>query len=201
MKNTTFLRPCSDLCTAAHKPSKFNAFEKARTKNFRIKPLVLIKKYAPILFLAAFFATCTTPPDYPIEPVLEFTGVTKDTLRRGNTFNDTTFIEFTFTDGDGDIGDQDSVVLFITDSRDGFVNDLKVPVVSNLGASNGIKGKIRARMFTSCCLNPNPLVVPCVDTDPNFLYDRVIYTITLKDRAGHLSNEIQTTPIVIKCFE
>ncbi len=164
--------------------------------------LSFLKKYAPFLFFAAFIATCATPPDYPVEPTIEFIGVTKDTMARGSFFNDTTFIQFSFTDGDGDIGDGDSLQLFLKDSRNGFVNDFRIPFVPELGASNGIKGEISVRVFTSCCIFPPELFLDgCNDEFAQMPYDQFSYDVFIKDRAGHESNIIQTTPIFIRCFE
>ncbi len=164
--------------------------------------LPFLKKYAPLLFLAAFAAACATPPDYPVEPEIEFLWVSKDTMVRGNFFNDTTFIRFSFTDGDGDIGDNDSLQLFLIDSRDSFVNDFRVPFVPELGASNGIKGEITVRVFTSCCIfPPGEFLEGCEDEYDQMPYDELTYDIYIRDRAGNESNIVQTTPIFIRCFE
>ena len=160
----------------------------------------------PLSLLAAFtlvFA-CTSPPDYPIEPLLDNLYVTKDTLRHGSMQEDTTYAIFNFTDGDGDIGfaDSDSISdLFVVDTRTGFVdNQYKVPFVPELGASNGIKGQISVRLFTSCCVFPDSLGLdPCNPDLPPFEYQQVVYEIYIKDRAGHQSNVLQTPPIYIKC--
>ncbi|HHM21422.1 MAG TPA: hypothetical protein ENJ20_05300 [Bacteroidetes bacterium] len=159
------------------------------------------KKYMPVLLFIGCWAACSTPPDYPIEPVLEFVDVSKDTIRRGSFFNDTTFVTFSFTDGDGDIGDRDSLQLFVTDSRNGFVNDFRIPFVLEPGASNGIKGEITVRLFSSCCIFPSDLFLDgCTDIYDPMPYDKVVYDIYIKDRAGHQSNVISTTPIFIRCF-
>lgn len=47
---------------------------------------------------------CVQPPDYPIEPVIEYVGLTKNTMLQGKTGEDETYITISFTDGDGDIG-------------------------------------------------------------------------------------------------
>ncbi len=162
----------------------------------------IFKNYAPLIIGLAFFAACTNPPDYPIIPEIEFISISKDTMIRGSFFNDTTFIRFSFTDGDGDIGDGDSLQLFLVDSRNGFVNDFRIPFVPELGASNGIKGEITVRVFTSCCIFPPELFLDgCNDEYAQMPFDEYYYDIFIKDRAGNESNVIQTTPIHITCFD
>lgn len=154
------------------------------------------------LFLVLLSA-CASPPDYPIEPIIEYVGLTKDTLRRGAMQEDTTFVTFSFTDGDGDIGNDDSLDLFVTDTRTGITdNQFIIPLVPKLGASNGIKGEITFRLFTTCCLFPPELgLSPCEDETPAMRYDQVVYEFYIRDRAGHESNRVQTEPVYIACFD
>ena len=160
-----------------------------------------LKKYALHLFFLPLLAACASPPDYPIEPAIEFVGLTKDTLQRGSFFNDTTFVTFSFTDGDGDIGDQDSLQLFVKDSRDTFTNSFRIPFVPELGASNGLKGEITVRIFSSCCIFPPELFLDgCSDVYNQMPYDKLTFDIFIKDRAGNQSNIITTTPVFIRCF-
>ena len=160
-----------------------------------------IFKYGPLALLIGIMAACSTPPDYPIEPEIKFVDVTKDTMDRGSFFNDSTSVIFSFTDGDGDIGDRDSLQLFVTDSRDGFVNDFRIPFVLEPGASNGLKGEITVRLFTSCCqFPPDEFLDGCTDTFSEMPYDEVSYDIYITDRAGNKSNVITTSPVFIRCF-
>ncbi|GAB4253843.1 MAG: hypothetical protein Kow0027_19560 [Saprospiraceae bacterium] len=154
------------------------------------------------IFGLALLAACATPPDYPIEPHIEFVSLSKDTLIRG-IFNDTTFITFSFTDGDGDIGSPDTLDLFVYDTRTGLLaNQYTVPEVPELGANNGIKGEITVQVPSSCCLfDPDLLLDPCKDEHPSLLYDPIVYEIFIFDKAGHKSNVIQTPPVYIRCFD
>ncbi|GIV31058.1 MAG: hypothetical protein KatS3mg029_0409 [Saprospiraceae bacterium] len=155
-----------------------------------------------VLGIPLFLAACATPPDYPVEPHIEFLSVSKDTLKRG-IFTDTTFVRISFTDGDGDIGHDDTLDLFLIDTRDGsLTNKFTIPEVPKLGANNGIKGEITIQVPSSCCLfDPDLLLDPCNDEHPSLPYDRIVYEIFLIDRAGHRSNVVQTTPIYIQCFD
>lgn len=151
----------------------------------------------------ALFQACASPPNYPIEPYIEYLGISKDTMNRGAMQQDTAFITFSFTDGDGDIGNKDTIDLFVTDTRTGVTeSQFRVPEVPELGASNGIKGEITFRLFTTCCIFPPELGLdPCYGESPAFRYDTVIYEFYLRDRAGHESNRVQTDPVYIRCFD
>lgn len=165
---------------------------------------VKISKYftAWSVLAVAILAACATPPDYPVEPQIEFVSVSKDTLRRG-IFNDTTFITISFTDGDGDIGTPGTLDLFLIDTRnDVLANQYTIPEVPELGGNNGIKGEIVIQVPSSCCLfDPDLLLDPCKDEHPSLLYDPIVYEIYLVDKAGHNSNVVQTTPVYIRCFK
>ena len=174
-----------------------------------INSILYIEKFALFLFYTFIMASCASPPDYPIEPAIELISISKDTLARNYTdpsdpviFRDTTFVTFSFTDGDGDIGDQDSILLFAIDSREGQENLRKIPFVPELGASNGIKGEITFRLFSTCCIFPPDLFLDgCNDEYNDMPYDELTYDIYIKDRAGNQSNVITTPPIFIRCFE
>jgi len=147
-----------------------------------------------ILIMLAITA-CVQPPDYPIEPEIEFLSISKsEVLQAIDTFR----IAFSYTDGDGDIGldldDPDNNVI-ITDSRTGFEETFKVPVIPQQGATNGISGKISLLVFASCCLNSNPICLPTPNANP----EEIVYTVRMFDKAGNESNTIQTSPIMLIC--
>ena len=168
-------------------------------------PVFYLKKYFPLMFLMGLLAACANPPDYPIEPTIEFMSVSKDTMRRSGFQLDTTFITLSFTDGDGDIGHENNeVLLYAQDSRydSTFILKLGIPLVPELGSSNGLKGEMTFRAFTSCCNFPPSLYLDdCNDVHPDMPYDEFTYDIYIEDRAGNRSNTITTTPIYIRCFE
>ena len=137
---------------------------------------------------------CIEPPDYPVEPVIEFVEMTRSSViaqtipEDPNRALDTIYITFAFTDGDGDLGGGDSSNVFLTDSRLGnagesyFVDD-----IPEAGVTNGISGEMT-------------VMIPEIFCFPNSApRDTLIYTIQIVDRAGNLSNEIQTPPIELIC--
>ncbi len=145
---------------------------------------------------------CTQPPEYPVEPVIEYLSVSKNTMREGKFQEDTIYVTIGFTDGDGDIGREDTdntIDLFVTDLRTGITdNTYKVPYVPELGSGNGISGTITFQLYATCCIFDEPGYVPCEDVAPA-PFDTVRYEIYLIDRAGHVSNTVQTEPIFIQC--
>ncbi len=155
-----------------------------------------------ILFLIILsFCGCITSPDYPIEPVIEYAGVSKTFMTQNNLNTDSLYLYLTFTDGDGDLGHQPEDTtrnIFIIDSRTGNIQDkFKSPFIPEEGVGNGISGDIQLLLYTTCCLFPEN-IPPC-SAPTKYPTDTIVYQIYLKDRAGNISNTIQTEPIVILC--
>lgn len=147
--------------------------------------------------LCGFFA-CIKPPSYPIEPVIEFTSLSKVTIQQSTLNEDSITINFTFTDGDGDLGDSDSINIFVTDTRQNFIaNKFRIPFIPPEGAANGISGEVSIVTYSTCCIFPDGQV-PCTPS-VNYPVDTLTYKVQIKDRAGNLSNIIETPPIFVLC--
>ena len=100
--------------------------------------------------------SCVKPPDYPIEPEIEFAGLSKNQMLQDEFNTDSTFVLLTFTDGDGDLGHNDSLNIFVTDKRDNFLAaQYRIPFIPVAGANNGLSGDITLTLFTTCCTFPN----------------------------------------------
>jgi len=162
-------------------------------------------KYTIIPFLALLFIlSCTKPPDYPDEPVIKFNRLSKNTVKAGLGSPDSLMITFDFTDGDGDIGNEDNGVnVQFKDLRDNseFLT-FSVPFIPVQGANNGISGEISIILDLNipiCCITPEGTG----NCFPPFLIarDTVVYEIYIEDRAGNQSNKIQTDPIFLLCQE
>lgn len=155
-----------------------------------------------LLVVALMASFCANPPDYPDEPVIDFVALSKDVMQQSSFGKDTVAITFSFTDGDGDISFSDTTSnIFIIDARDNFSKpSYRVPRIDEQGVGNGISGEITIQVPTTCCIYPINTAPPC-DTSafaPKFT-DTLQYKIQIKDRAGHLSNEILTAPIRLVC--
>jgi hypothetical protein len=150
------------------------------------------------IVLSVTIAACVRPPDYPIEPRIEFLGLSKNTILQEPN-KDTLYLSVSFTDGDGDIGFQNNdSTLYVVDTRKNGerINDVQgLPSVPEQGAGNGITGEIRFRINGGCCKNT---ITPCV-APYTYPRDTIIYEIYIKDRAGHESNHVKTPPIYILC--
>lgn len=162
-----------------------------------------------IHFVLSFFlvailaASCIQPPSYPVEPEISFLGLNKTTIHQGSLGGvvDTLIINFGFTDGDGDLSNQDSLLdIFLTDSRQGAVTEFKYPLIAEEGTANGIAGEVRITLTNAfgniCCLYSNG-DDPC-SPHPGQV-DTFNFSIQIRDRANHYSNIIETDPIFILC--
>lgn len=150
-----------------------------------------------LLFILSVWciAACVQPPDYPIEPEIEFVSLSKSDIRQNV---DTFRVTFAYTDGDGDIGidpasPENNVI--ITDSRTGSSDSFRVPIVPQQGVANGISGEITLLVLASCCLNSTPIC----EATPNANPEEMTYSIQMFDRAGNASNVTQTSPIRLIC--
>lgn len=168
-----------------------------------------MKKLFPIAVAGVFFTlqNCVQPPDYPVEPVIQYVKVSKTQMQQGEGYADSLFVTFSFTDGDGDIGYPESDPtgsVFVRDGRDSFPKPaIQLPYVEPQGAGNGISGEITVKLPTTCCIyvSPPPDItkLSCESVPDTMQYDTFFYYIKIRDRAGHESNEIRTEPILLKC--
>lgn len=130
---------------------------------------------------------CIKPPDYAETPAIEFISVDKASVIEGA---DSVLIRFSFTDGDGDLGpvnDQDSTInLFLVDSRDESTKPYQLPNLTPGGNIKAISGEVTVKVEGFSC-------------QAGVTEDELTYKIYVKDRAGHKSNEITTTSLVIDC--
>lgn len=151
--------------------------------------------------LSIILGACVTAPEFSDIPEIEFVGFSNNTMVQNSLNTDSTFVRFTFTDGDGDIGFDSDVFdqnIFIIDNRtDDRYDSFKAPEVPEQGASKGISGEVTLRLFTTCCLFPDN-IPPC-ESPPDFPRDTLTLDIFIVDRAGNMSNRVTTTPIVLFC--
>lgn len=166
-----------------------------------------MRKLFPFATIALFalLQYCVQPPDYPKEPVIGYIGLSKNLLQQGEGYQDSLFVTFSFTDGDGDLGYPESdptASVFIRDSRDSFPKPaLQLPYVEPQGSGNGISGEITVKLPTTCCIftTPEGIKLACEDVPTTFVFDTFYYYIKIRDRAGHESNEIKTEAIMLRC--
>lgn len=162
-------------------------------------------KYTPIIIILGFVIACSTPPEYPIEPYIEFIGFSKDTLQQdyGNPGDDFTEVRLFFTDGDGDLSlsiEDTSNNIILRDLRtDTIAEKFSIPDIPLVSTANGISGEIIFSLPTTCCIYPTDGLIGCVDIDPTFPFDTLVYEIHIIDQAGHESNKVKMDPLFIRC--
>ncbi|MFN0275473.1 MAG: hypothetical protein ACKVPJ_07000 [Chitinophagales bacterium] len=141
-----------------------------------------------ILIITLSFSACVKPPEYPIEPFIEFVSIDKTSFSEVSG-DVTMLITIYFEDGDGDIGGglDDSLNMYWEDSRiPGYFIPFKIPFVELQGNHDDISGNIYVTWDNDC--------IDFTSTSESFYYN--IYIV---DRAGHESNIIQTPGLSIIC--
>lgn len=153
------------------------------------------------LFADLFFQQCASRPDYPDEPLIEFVSLSKNLMKQSALGADSIQVSFSFTDGDGDLGDDSGEPnIFIVDSRDGFSKpSYRIPRIEQQGAGNGISGVITLVLPTTCCIHVNASNDTTACQYVPVPMDTLTYLISITDRAGHESNRIETPPIGLIC--
>ncbi len=155
-------------------------------------------RYFAVAAAVLLLGSCLQPPAYPIEPVIEFLGFSAAEMRQGQFNDDSVLVFIGFTDGDGDLGNDREVNVFVRDLRDDFISDrFRIPRIPEIGANNGISGEMILTLYNTCCIFPDgaPPCTPSMTT----LTNELRYEIYLEDRAGNRSNVIQTPPITLHC--
>lgn len=156
-----------------------------------------------LFFAGLFVASCVRPPEYSDVPTLEFRSFSKDTMRQGVFSEDSVFLVLYFTDGDGDFGTPGQGTqknIFIKDKRTNRTfREFKAPFVPVEGTGNGISGTITIKLFSTCCIYPEPSgIFPCEVSD-EFPYNDIALEVFITDRAENKSNTITTPALRLQC--
>lgn len=159
-----------------------------------------------IVFLFSFLLfSCLKKEDYSNIPKIEFESFTK--LSEITGIDNRGILRIEFTDGDGDIGLDDSEIaspydynLFITffekqkgvwvkpviytdnDSIEYSFN-ARIPIITPLGQNKSVKGIIEDTVYINNFTSP---------------YDTICFEVYIKDRALNKSNTIRTDDIIVK---
>lgn len=154
--------------------------------------------------LLLLVAACSEAPNFPIEPVITFKSINKTRVvqftRDGPL--DSLIIQFDFTDGDGDLSSLDSskVDILLRDSRvPEPPQNRRFPLIEEAGTGSGISGTVTMiipNRNNICCIYQEELCA----INSAYPVDTFSYFIQIVDRAGHVSNIINTGPIEIDCL-
>ncbi len=157
-----------------------------------------------LIALVLFLAHCGEAPQYPLEPVITYEGINKNRVFQfTNGPQDTLIINFSFTDGDGDLSllSSDSADIFLTDSRlPTLPTNYRFPLIDEEGVQNGISGRASVTIPNTgniCCIFNSRI---CAE-DPSYPIDTFSFAIQIRDRAGNLSNLVRTERIEIICLQ
>ena len=174
--------------------------------------------------LVVTLASCVQEPNYPAIPQITFQQITSSNVQS----NALDTLIFSFTDGDGDISvnsnsidtscseadacnlkSSDSACLriagkniFMIDPL-GCVTAFASPNLVPTGKYKGIAGSMNVffnveNLICPICSGSTPCNTN-VSSNP-YGIDTIVYTVLIRDMAGHFSNAIQTTPIVVSCL-
>ena len=124
-----------------------------------------------------------TVPSTDGTPTITFESISPGSVKE---FQDAITIRFSYADYDGDVGENDpnKTNLVVTDSRNGVAYKYRVKQLTPTGSSITIKGELYVRIDNTLITNGSSS-------------ENVHYTLKLEDRAGHWSNEIETSDITV----
>ena len=117
-------------------------------------------------------------------PEITFETISPGTVKE---FADSVVIQLTYTDGDGDLGENGSGIenAFITDSRNNLTYTFRIRQLAPDNANVIIRGKLS-------------IVVPAVSlVNSSSTSETATFDIYIKDRAGHQSNTITTSIVTV----
>jgi len=146
-----------------------------------------------LLWLALLAVGCGKKP--PNEPEIKYVGVSKPFMPQNG--QDSMILEFSFTDGDGDLGSDGEDAIFIRDSRDSsLVATYQIPQYLQSNKKKCQEGTITLVVYSRCCVYNDG--TSCY-ANPNVGLDSLYYLVQMRDRAGNWSNTIQTELIELDC--
>jgi len=149
-------------------------------------------KIAVLFGIVFFLGACIKKKEFDIVPALSFQSYDVFSSMQGSkSVPDSAYLTFSFQDGDGDLGSNDSTFMslhmtYFEDRGNGFVRDsavadayIYVPKLTANGGGKGLEGT-----FTQI-LKPAPII----DFKSAYPYQ---WRIVMVDQAGHQSNIIST---------
>lgn len=132
---------------------------------------------------------CDDSPVFPLEPEISFVSITPEQTTQFTA--DEIQLTIHYQDGDGDLGYEGTEKinnLYITDTRAFFATNparttaYSIPSLTPDTRKPSIQGDITISIMTP-------------PAEPN--EELLVYEVYLVDRAGNISNVIQTTPITV----
>ncbi len=130
--------------------------------------------------------SCTKRTDelsFPVEPTITLDSISQNTLIE---FQDRLILHLSYQDGDGDLGTSNPDInsIFIQDSRLENADEYYLPPLSPETATISIQGAFDVQLSTTFLLG-------------NGTEESTVFSLFVKDRAGHESNTVETEEILI----
>ena len=136
-----------------------------------------------ILIVLLLFA-CKKDETLSVVPIIEFKSISPLTAQE---YIDDINITISYTDGDGDLGENNPDVynLFVLDNRNGIEYKFRIPELSPNGNEIAIEGHFNIKINGSGITNGSTS-------------QQVNYDIYVTDRGGNVSNTVSTPYITIE---
>jgi len=136
-----------------------------------------------ILLIGLLFA-CTKDDIFSVVPTIEFKSITPSIAQE---YIDDINITISYTDGDGDLGENNPDVynLFVLDNRNGIEYKFRIPELSPNENEIAIEGHFNIKINGSGITNGSTS-------------QQVNYDIYVTDRGGNVSNTVSTSYITIE---
>jgi hypothetical protein len=143
------------------------------------------KKFVFSIFICSVLFACKKDKQIVISttPEITFVSITPSTAVE---YQDKINITISYKDGDGDLGEDTPDVknLFLTDTRNNVTYQYRVSQLAPSGQSIAIQGDLLVELKNTAITNGSSS-------------QSVSYTLSMKDRAGHVSNTISTSSITV----
>jgi hypothetical protein len=142
--------------------------------------------YLPVIGLAVITG-CKKEDDDFSDPVPQLTFVSV-TPAIATEFSDSLVFTFRYRDNDGDLGENNPDVknLFLKDNRIGIEYSYRVQQLAPSGSQVAIEGNLQVVLNTIS------------RTDTALAQESATFSIYMVDRAGHKSNSITSSPVIIQ---
>ena len=150
-------------------------------------------QYILLFSFLAYLLSCSNDNVFPVEPEISYVDISPKEVRQ---FRDSIIIKFSFTDGDGDLGNDDNQILdmVLIDDR---VNDPVNPITPEQATIPYSLPNLTPKTRNPAIQGTITILVAPTAIRLGLPEDLTSFNIQVKDRAGHESNVIQTEPIRI----
>ena len=155
----------------------------------------MLRLLVVLILSVMLFCSCSGDNNINSAPEITYMGMNKDVLRQGSLgLEDTLIVQFGIKDIDGDLSGVSGNVEVI-DNRNGELHVFnRIPDLPQTDIGN--VGTVTLNIPTLCCFFDDE---PACST-PEGATDTMTFGIRVFDRAGNMSNTVNTDELVILCL-